>query len=386
MGNSRVNKLQTVLLMCLLAVLWLLSAGAAEAASKLPPKKTIIDDPSANPAQTATGGKVITDPTTQVVLAPGLEVTFHIFDGLDTQWRLVGNYDFVARIEEAGRDGFIYEWQMGDPADASGSRRVEPGDVHQSRKVSLFYPKHETTTLVGYTNAIRISDALFKDLKAGRRSEFSLDGPDSVMILHQEAVPVPRYIKGDGEETINMRIDGKDEPVRCIKATCDNGWNYWVLDNPRFPLMVQGNAPFRWVTSLSHAYGESDATKEAKHIFDQLKDGGVATSYLILFDFDSAQLRDSSKAILRSLSHYIAGEPKLKLQVEGHTCTIGSYNYNMTLSQKRAESVTRYLVQNCGIAPERLKSVGFGFTKPEKPNTNEANRARNRRVIFRQFN
>ncbi len=373
-----------LLLLTVLAALLFFTSAEAQVASKLPPKKTIIDDPS-DKAAPAGGGKVITDPTTQVVLAPGLEVTFHIFDGLDTQWKLVGNYDFVARIEEAGRDGFIYDWQMGEPADASGSRRVEPGDVHQSRKVSLFYPKHETTTLVGYTNAIRISDALFKDLKAGRRSEFSLDGPESVMILHQESVPVPHYIKGDGEETINMRIEGKDEPVRCIKATCDNGWNYWVLDNPRFPLMVQGNAPFRWVTSLTHAYGESDATKEAKHIFDQLKDGGVATSYLILFDFDSAQLRDSSKAILRSLSHYITGEPKLKLQVEGHTCTIGSSNYNMSLSQRRAESVTRYLVQNCGMSAARLKSVGFGFTRPEKPNTNEVNRARNRRVIFRQF-
>jgi outer membrane protein OmpA-like peptidoglycan-associated protein len=136
---------------------------------------------------------------------------------------------------------------------------------------------------------------------------------------------------------------------------------------------------------LAHAYGESDASKEARNIFDQLRDGGVATSYLILFDFDSAKLRDSSKAILRSLSHYIANDPKLKLQVEGHTCTIGSYNYNMSLSQRRAESVKRYLIESCGISPERLKAVGFGFTKPEKPNTNEANRARNRRVIFRQF-
>lgn len=360
--------------------------SAALAAGKLAPKKTIIADPSPGAVKGAAGKKIISDPTTQVVLAPGLEVTFHIFDGLDTQWQLVGNYDFVARIEEAGRDGFIYDWQMGEPADASGSRRVEPGDVHQSRKVSLFYPKHETTTLVGYTNAIRISDALFKDLKAGKRSEFSLDGPESVMVLHHETVPVPHYIKGDGEETVNMRIEGQDVPVRCLKATCDNGWNYWILDNPRFPLMVQGNAPFRWVTSLTHAYGESDATKEAKNIFDQLKDGGVATSYLILFDFDSAQLRDSSKAILRSLSHFIVNEPKLKLLVEGHTCTIGSYNYNISLSQRRAESVKRYLVQNCGIAPGRLKSIGYGFTRPEKPNTNEVNRARNRRVIFRQFN
>jgi outer membrane protein OmpA-like peptidoglycan-associated protein len=389
--NSATLSSRTLIAFMALLLTFSAAFAPALAASKANARRTVIADPPSalHPGRTTTtpsGKPVITDPTTQVVLAPGLVVTFHVFDGLDTQWRLVGNYDFVARIEEAGKDGFIYEWQMGEPASASGSRRVEPGDVHQSRKVSLFYPKHETTTLVGYTNAIRISDALFKDLKAGKRSEFAIDGPEAVMVLHQESVPMPHYIKGEGEETVNMRIENQDVPVRCLKAVCDNGWTYWVLDNPRFPLLVQGNAPFRWVTSLVNAYGETDARKEAENIFDQLKDGGVATSYLILFDFDSAQLRDSSKGILRSLSHYIINEPNLKLQVEGHTCTIGSHSYNMSLSQRRAESVRRYLIESCGISPARLKAVGFGFTRPEKPNNSEANRARNRRVIFRQFN
>src|SRR5262249_13544053 len=114
---------------------------------------------------------VITDPTSQIVLGPGLEVTLHTWEGLDNQWRHIGDYDFVAKVEETGPAGFIFNWEMSHPADAAGTRRVEGEDVRNSRRVSLFYPKSEMCTLVGYTNAIRISDVLYQSLKAGKRSD-----------------------------------------------------------------------------------------------------------------------------------------------------------------------------------------------------------------------
>jgi len=73
------------------------------------------------------------------------------------------------------------------------------------------------------------------------------------------------------------------------------------------------------------------------------------------------------------------------LQVEGHCCIIGGYQYNMGLSRRRAASVKRYLVDHCGITAARLRPVGYGFTKPEVPNDTPAHRARNRRVVFRKF-
>jgi outer membrane protein OmpA-like peptidoglycan-associated protein len=327
---------------------------------------------------------VITDPTTQIVLGPGLEVTLHTYEGLDNQWRHIGDYDFVAKIEETGPAGFIFDWQMSHPADAAGIRRVEGEDVRNSRRVSLFYPKSETCTLVGYTNAIRISDVLYKALKEGKRSDFSIDGPETIMVLHHESVAMPHFIQTAAEETINLRIEGVDTPVRTLKAVCDNGWTYWVLDNPRVPMIVQGNAPFRWVASLTHAYGDGDAIKEAKRIVEDLRNGGVATSYLILFDFDSDRLRPHSKEILNGLLDYLRSDKSVNLQVEGHCCIIGSDLYNMGLSRRRAASVKRYLVEH-GIAAARLRPVGYGFRKPEVPNDTAAHRARNRRVVFRTF-
>lgn len=385
------SKAKSAVLLLFLSCLIVLGSLAAEARQR---KKTVIADPDTrledkvSPAfapSAATSPQSITDPTTQVQFAPGLEVIFHIYEGLDNQWRHVGDYDFTARVEETSGAGYIYEWRMGEPVRGSGSRRTESNDVKHSRKVSLFYPKHENCTLVDFTNALRISDDLYRDLKAGKKSDFTIDGPETVMILHAEAVPLPHTIKGEGLETIQMNIEGKVCPVRCIKAVCDNGWTYWILDNPRFPLMVQGNAPFRWVTALNHAYGNGDADKEARNIFDQLKDGGIATSYLILFDFDKDTLRPLSKEILQSLSKYLKQDPTLKLQIEGHTCTIGGYDYNMGLSGRRARSVKRYLVDVCNIEDYRLKPVGFGYTRPDKPNDTEYGRSRNRRVVFRKI-
>ncbi|HMY56102.1 MAG TPA: OmpA family protein, partial [Candidatus Obscuribacter sp.] len=105
----------------------------------------------------------------------------------------------------------------------------------------------------------------------------------------------------------------------------------------------------------------------------------------ILFDFDSDRLRPHSKEILLSLSRYLKKDKALKLQVEGHTCTIGGYDYNMQLSRKRAQSVRRYLTESCSIEAERLKAVGLGYTKPEKSNATSAGRERNRRVVFREI-
>lgn len=342
-------------------------------------------------AVAATPIEELANPTRALKLVPGLTVTMHIFEGLDTHWNPVGDYDFIARVAEtesagASSGSYIYDWQMSEPANGAGSRRVEGNDNKHARKVSLFYPKHEVCTLLGYTNVVRISDDLYNDLKRGRRSDFGLDGPESVVVNHAEAVQLPRSIVGQGSEKVKIKVEGREKEVDCVKAVCDNGWTYWVLDNPRLPLLVQGNAPFRWVASLTGVNGDdSDAGREARNIYDQLKKGGMATSYLILFDFDSDRLRPSSQAILRELSGYLKKDQAVKLQVEGHTCTIGGYDYNINLSRRRAASVKRYLTENCGIAATRLKSAGFGYTKPEKSNATASGRARNRRVIFREF-
>jgi outer membrane protein OmpA-like peptidoglycan-associated protein len=86
--------------------------------------------------------------------------------------------------------------------------------------------------------------------------------------------------------------------------------------------------------------------------------------------------------VLDQVAALITQHAELKLiQVEGHTDNVGAAQYNKDLSARRAASVVRYLVAK-GVAPERLRAVGFGYDKPIASNETALGRARNRRVEF----
>jgi len=74
--------------------------------------------------------------------------------------------------------------------------------------------------------------------------------------------------------------------------------------------------------------------------------------------------------------------PKLVVEIGGHTDDIGKNKTNQILSEKRAESVTQYLVGK-GIDPVRIKSKGYGESQPIESNKTEEGRAKNRRIEFK---
>ena len=102
----------------------------------------------------------------------------------------------------------------------------------------------------------------------------------------------------------------------------------------------------------------------------------------IQFEFNKADIRPGiCFRILDEVAEVLDDNPKISLEVQGHTDNVGSDRYNMNLSQKRADSVRAYLVSK-GIAPARLVSKGYGFHQPLVPNTTASNRELNRRVQF----
>ncbi len=111
----------------------------------------------------------------------------------------------------------------------------------------------------------------------------------------------------------------------------------------------------------------------------KLLDEKRARVYGILFDTDSDVIRSESRPVLEEVLSVFKGEPEWKLTIEGHTDATGSDTHNQTLSQKRAEAVAAYL-RSGGIDAGRLKTVGFGESKPVADNDTELGRAQNRRV------
>lgn len=83
----------------------------------------------------------------------------------------------------------------------------------------------------------------------------------------------------------------------------------------------------------------------------------------IYYDYDKATLRDESKPTLDSLYSILTENPGISIELGAHTDARGSDSYNTSLSQKRAESVVKYLIAK-GIATDRLKAKGYGETQP----------------------
>ncbi|MCB9649802.1 MAG: OmpA family protein [Deltaproteobacteria bacterium] len=100
------------------------------------------------------------------------------------------------------------------------------------------------------------------------------------------------------------------------------------------------------------------------------------------FDFDSDRIRSDSFDILNQVALTLQANLQLKLiRIEGHTDSQGADDYNLELSQRRAEAVMTYLVGR-GVDSKRLEAVGYGEMRPLVPGTGEAVWAKNRRVEF----
>ena len=99
----------------------------------------------------------------------------------------------------------------------------------------------------------------------------------------------------------------------------------------------------------------------------------------VLFDFSKFTLRPPTREKLAKISGIILAHPGLKLEVEGHTDDVGSDEFNQKLSEQRSDAVRTYLMEQ-GLNGDLITSVGFGKTVPSVPNTNAANRQKNRRV------
>lgn len=117
-----------------------------------------------------------------------------------------------------------------------------------------------------------------------------------------------------------------------------------------------------------------------KSMREQLDETGRIVTHGILFESGSSTIKGQSFKTLKNIGNLLNDNPELRLSIEGHTDSDGADDYNMTLSQQRAESVRTYLIGEYGIAADRLEAKGWGETKPIDVNSSPEGKANNRRV------
>jgi outer membrane protein OmpA-like peptidoglycan-associated protein len=141
-------------------------------------------------------------------------------------------------------------------------------------------------------------------------------------------------------------------------------------------------------SDAARAQAEQDTQALRARLLDQLNAilqtrdtarGLIVNMSDVLFDFDQATLKPGAKEKLAKVSGILLAYPTLRMEVEGHTDSVGTDDYNLQLSQRRADAVRDYLVSN-GIATTNVQSVGLGKASPVASNDTAAGRQQNRRV------
>ncbi len=101
----------------------------------------------------------------------------------------------------------------------------------------------------------------------------------------------------------------------------------------------------------------------------------------IKFDVNSSYFDPSYHSEIKKLAEFMKMHPKIRVTIEGYADSTGSKNYNLWLSQRRANRVRQYLIDQFGIAAERMSIKGFGESKPVAENATKQGREKNRRAV-----
>lgn len=121
--------------------------------------------------------------------------------------------------------------------------------------------------------------------------------------------------------------------------------------------------------------------EEVEGVAVQRVEEGIAVSFDsgILFDFDSANLRREGYDNLRKLVGIINRDEDTTLMIVGHTDSRGDEDYNLSLSERRAQSASTFMISQ-GLASSRIQIAGRGEYEPLSENETDAGRQKNRRI------
>ena len=125
-------------------------------------------------------------------------------------------------------------------------------------------------------------------------------------------------------------------------------------------------------------------TEEPKVIDIQVKEAKKGSSFVIddiLYNTNSAELKEESRIVLDNFAQYLKENPTIKIQIEGHTDNVGNVKDNEALSSNRAFSV-KAVLEEFGVDGKRILAKGYGPNRPIADNKTEEGRAKNRRTEF----
>ncbi len=175
----------------------------------------------------------------------------------------------------------------------------------------------------------------------------------------------------------------KEERISVVQSDSISG-EYTIVLTKGAEYALYVTRPDYLFQSLSFNYTSGDHTKPLEINIDLQKVKANAAIVLnnIFFDVNKYELKEKSATELEEVIKFLKLNPALQVEIGGHTDNSGAADYNLKLSEQRAQSVAAYLTQK-GIDAKRISQKGYGALQPVKPNDSELNRQANRRIEFK---
>ena len=182
------------------------------------------------------------------------------------------------------------------------------------------------------------------------------------------------------ESSIEFIRSVDDQQIELVAADT-NGYVTTLQQGFNYQIIAKSDGYYNTIDSLDLR----DIVNSVEITKDLYLDPIIKNEAIVLknvyFDFDSDVIRPESYPELDRISEMLLDNPNLHMTIDGHTCAIGTDEYNLDLSGRRAGSIVNYFLSK-GVLATNLEFHGYGETRPKLPNTTEANREINRRVEF----
>ena len=299
------------------------------------------------------------------------------------------------------------------PNTVRGTRTVDGPDLVNASSYSEYFAQGQEH-FPGST-AISVSTEVLNGLRAGKSVDFHFGAP--VLGFMGFNIPMPG---GDNSVSTNKngqsmytcalkRVEATDlsapvlvNDVRvelpAVHAKCtvggDDEAHFYFLDQPSNPITlafelgpvdtglqaIKITFPQAVEQKNGSGGGGGDGGGGGSNMEQTLANKKPVEVYGIYFDFNSANIKPESEAVLKQIADIMRKNPDWKLSVAGHTDNIGGDAFNLDLSNRRAAAVKDALVTRYDIAAARLTTSGYGASRPIESNATMEGRARNRRV------
>ena len=279
--------------------------------------------------------------------------------------------DFPRRFEFLVGNMEVVEWEGGHYLRATNTSRLAvPLPEALPERFTIEFDYHQPA---GHNQSVVFPSAHEGSRNQYQGSYFQVGNTNGVLGAGPEST-TKSYMTRERMTPVRIQIDGSYVKMYLAEQRVANVPNAEIVRGDRVVFELIGNQKNpAYLGSLKIAAGGRD-------LYDRLETEGRVATQGIYFATNSDRIRPESTATLKEIESILTEHADLRLRIEGHTDSDGDEAHNQNLSERRAASVKRYLVEQYGIDASRLETAGFGESQPVADNATPEGKQKNRRV------